>query len=301
MSPRSLGENLAALASAQLLTWVITGATLAILPRYLGPADFGRLTLGITLAAFASTFAGLGLPTLVTKLVARDGREAGDAVLSALLITLVTSVLAAVGLMLALPVLGYGPRTQAVVGLSLLAVPVVLVGMIGASILQGFQVMRVQALLDVGGKLGTLIALAAVIVTGTGVIAYATANAVLTVAGALPMIAVALRAVGIRGRRANRVREVVVAGLPLYTTDVFLVLYMTTDLVLLSLLATEREVGLYAAPMRIFGTLLFLPNVVAVVLFPRLAHAHRSDPDHFLTVSYWSLVCVWLAAIPISL
>jgi len=141
----------------------------------------------------------------------------------------------------------------------------------------------------------------AVIVTRQDAVAYSVAISVVGVLFALPAMAVASRALKLHRARPTHVREVVVGGLPLYTTDIFLAVYVTVDLVLLSLLADERDVGLYAAPLRIFSTLLFLPNVLGIVLFPRLSHSFTSNPRYFVTLAYWSLASVFIAAVPISI
>lgn len=301
VAPRSLGENLAALASAQLLTWVLTGVTLTLLPRYFGPTDFGRIALGITIAGFATTFSGLGMPTLVTKLVARDGLRAADQVLTALLVTVGIGVVASFGLFAVLPVLGYHGETRLLIAISLAAVPATLCLTVGVAVLQGFEVMRLQAVIDVAGKIAALGIVIAVIVGRQNAVVYAIATSVIGTLVAVPAMVVAFRALKLHTARPRHVRQVVLGGLPLYTTDIFLAVYVTVDLVLLSLLAEERDVGLYAAPLRIFSTLLFLPNVLGIVLLPRLSHTFATNGRYFATLAYWSLASVFIAAVPISI
>jgi O-antigen/teichoic acid export membrane protein len=70
---------------------------------------------------------------------------------------------------------------------------------------------------------------------------------------------------------------------------------------LLSLLASETDVGFYSAPARIFGTLLFIPTTIAIVTFPRFAAAHREDPDNLPQMADQVLRITVVAGIAVTL
>jgi O-antigen/teichoic acid export membrane protein len=78
-------------------------------------------------------------------------------------------------------------------------------------------------------------------------------------------------------RAAWLVRE----SVPIGAVNVVLIVYLAIDVILLSRLAGESAAGVYAAPMRVFGTLLFAPTLIATVLFPRLAATAVRDREAF--------------------
>ena len=57
-----------------------------------------------------------------------------------------------------------------------------------------------------------------------------------------------------------------------------IVVYLQVDTLVISLIASEREVGWYAAADSIFGSLLFVPGVLLATTFPRMARIHHLNP-----------------------
>jgi O-antigen/teichoic acid export membrane protein len=89
---------------------------------------------------------------------------------------------------------------------------------------------------------------------------------------------VPFQALSFSWRRASwLVRE----SVPIGAVNIVLIMYLAVDVILLSRLAGESAAGIYAAPMRIFGTLLFAPTINATVLFPRLSATAVSDRASF--------------------
>ena len=77
-------------------------------------------------------------------------------------------------------------------------------------------------------------------------------------------------------------------------------LYVQLDVVIISLVVSEIVVGWYATADVLFGTLLFVPNVVGAALFPRLARMHVQDPDANVRVMRRSFHLVLLIAVPMG-
>lgn len=83
-----------------------------------------------------------------------------------------------------------------------------------------------------------------------------------------------LRALGIHGGRPERrARQLARAALPFAGYSILTTLYLRIDVVLLSLLATNRALGLYQPPVRFVTALIILPDALASVLLGRAARS----------------------------
>lgn len=79
-----------------------------------------------------------------------------------------------------------------------------------------------------------------------------------------------LRTLGVRGGRAGRRGSALaLASAPFAAFTILTAIYLRIDVVLLSILRTPREVGLYQPPVRLVTALLILPDVLAAVLLGR--------------------------------
>jgi O-antigen/teichoic acid export membrane protein len=83
-----------------------------------------------------------------------------------------------------------------------------------------------------------------------------------------------LRRLGVAGGRAARsARAVAGEALPFAAFTILTTLYLRIDVVLLSLLASARELGLYQPPVRFVTALLILPDALASILLGRAARS----------------------------
>ena len=73
---RSIGQNVGALVTSQLFTWVLSTIWVWIVPRYLGAEAFGELSVAGSIWAMAIVFAMFGSSMMTTVEIAKDQRGA---------------------------------------------------------------------------------------------------------------------------------------------------------------------------------------------------------------------------------
>ena len=78
---KSVAQNMYVMFGAQVVTWGSSFLLLYFLPRYLGPEDFGRLYLALSIKMILGLFIDFGGNYLIPKEVARS-RIKGEAILS---------------------------------------------------------------------------------------------------------------------------------------------------------------------------------------------------------------------------
>lgn len=187
VAPHSLRNNAAWMFGGQAVTWTLTAVTLALLPRYLGPADMGRIGIGMAFAQLTMTIAGLGIATLVTREVARRREAALEIVATAFWLSVVLGTLGScitLGISMAL---GYETLTWVAIAVFAATVPFDLLMLFGFGVLQGFEVMRYHAIWDVANKLFLLTCLAVVVAFDLGLPVFLAAS---FLSSALPAVAI---------------------------------------------------------------------------------------------------------------
>lgn len=287
----------------QGITWTLTALTLALLPRYLGPGQMGALGISLSFSSLGTVFAGLGIATLVTRDVARDPEHARELLPTAVWVNVAFgAVAAAVAIGLGFT-MGYGSATRWAIVANCVIIPSNLLTLLGFSALQGAEVMRYQAVWDSANKLLFLLATALIIVLDLGFGAYLVLAAVAGVLVAVPAVVMMYRVLPFRPWHFSfpDAKYLVVASLPFSATNIFLVVYLAVDALLLSVLSGEEAVGIYTAPSRIFGTLLFAPTIVTTVVFPRMAASARHDPSQLPRLARTTLELVIGVTLPVTL
>jgi len=275
-------------------TWTLTALTLALLPRYLGPEHMGQLGVALSFEVVASSLAGLGLGTLITREVARDRDSAARLLGTAIWLNVGFGLLAAAIIIGLGFQLGYGGWTKAAIATIAITSPLNLLILLGFGALQGAEVMRFQAVIDVSNKIFLLIFLGLIVFLDLGFGAYLALSFASAAFTAVPSLVLAHRNIpfDLLSFSFKHARRLVMEGIPFASVGIVVVVYVAVDTILLSLLAGETAVGIYAAPARIWGTLLFAPTIITTVVFPRMAATAMHDPAELRRIARISLQVV---------
>jgi O-antigen/teichoic acid export membrane protein len=260
---------------------LISVGSAVVLLRYLSVADFGRYTQVIALVTIVAGLTDAGMTSIgVREYSVLDGAVADALVRNLLGIRL---VLTSVGIVIALGfALVAGYSTAMLTGIALAGVALVCQvaqGTIGVPLQAGLRLGWVTAL-DLLRQGGTALAL----VTG----AMAGAGLAILLAAPLP-VAIALillTAWLVRGHvslapafdRATW-RWLLTLTLPFAAATAVGVIYAYVTIVLMSLVATEQETGIFGAAFRVFAVIATIPGLLVTTAFPVLARAARDDGD----------------------
>ncbi|HKP22117.1 MAG TPA: oligosaccharide flippase family protein [Thermoleophilaceae bacterium] len=258
---------------------VLTVVSAAILFRHLGVVDSGRYVTVLALSSLVAGMTEFGLTTVgIRELAVRD--QAGQRILLANLLGLrlaVTLVGAAAAVVFAL-IAGYDG--EMVVGVALAGIA-----------LAGIAIQTTLGIsLMVRLRLGWMTALElirqAVLVAGIVVLVLLGAGIVPFVAAQIPAVLVALALTIVLVRGSVPLRPAFDAAewgallrtiLPFAAATILAAVYFRASLLVLELVSTPREVGLFSAPFRITEVLLAVPNLLVGAAFPIFSRAARDD------------------------
>lgn len=259
--------------------------TTLLVARILGPEGRGVYYLAVLVPTTLITLGQFGLPS---ALVFFAGRGAPVTELRRASVRMVAP-LSIVGVGLAL--FFEGPIRSAFLPgvtdfqyrLTLVAVPFLFIAMFASAILLGKQRIGTVNLLSLGGTVGSLIMLAALVWGARlGVDGAVIAYVVVGTAGSLAAAAVVLTMVDHGTGYATSVSGLIGYGVRIVPGTIATFLGYRADAFLIgALLASPVAVGLYSLAVGFSELLFYVPDSIAMAFFPRIAASGRSQADAF--------------------
>ena len=293
-------QSILTLGAGQALSWIGAIVLLALLPRYLGDVNLGKLTFASALTALFGIVADLGVTTYLAKEVARDVTLLRPLTTSVLLTRLPLSAFASALAVAFVWIAGYDDLTKHIVYVLCAGIVVGSLANTFGAALQGLQRMRALTASMVTGRLLQCALVAALLLNGAGPLDVAVATVFATTIG-MAVGALALRRELTSGPAVLRSPLLVVlgGGLPFFIWQAALVVYGQVDFILLSMLAGDAEVGWYAAAYRIVMLPAFTPIIVTTAALPALSAIAR-DHAQFSGLARRSLHIITLTTVPMA-
>jgi O-antigen/teichoic acid export membrane protein len=272
-----------AYASVSAASAVLLLVVLMIAGRTLGDLEFGKFSFALALGSIFETLMDFGLHQATIRAVARDRAQATTLLHLSLGIKLVWATVALLMLVVTATVLR--PEWDVRLACYLLGGSFVLRSYMLTirGVLQGLERFGWDSLVVVADRVLLLVFSAAALFGGMGlkglVVAFVAARIVaLLVAGAITQTR--LGGIGVRFER-HTWWELQTTALPLGVFLVVLNLYSYVDSVMLGVMRTDVETGLYTAAYRVYEGMSYAPSVIAAVLTPRLSGLFVTDrPQH---------------------
>lgn len=273
---RSIVKNFLSLAGGYLLVRLVSFVATLIITRTLGPASFGALSFGLTLAVILSVLANLGLDDYVVREIARDPRRAASLLGSAATLKLLALPVGALGvLVLALS----DPRH------ALLYLCLAVYGLLNSylllicAVLRGHGRMELQTLLL--GIQVLLIAVSSVATARlTGNVVFIAAGYVLATLGALAAGSALLRRRGLRPRLRWDPAAWLALGrrvAPFGVTLIGFLLFDRLAIVSIALCSGQVAVGWFNAVYSLILILSSIPTIVLSTIFPLMSRLAQHD------------------------
>lgn len=263
-----------------LTTAVALGASLFVV-RYLGPKVFGELSYAQSLVGLFSALGTLGLDAIVVRRIAQKDDSAGELLSVSYVLRFFGGFLGAGAALLTAFLLGGRPET------------LLLVAVCGGSLLS--NVWSVPDLWFrshiISGIPVLLRSISSILVAIISVALVLRMASVFQLAAVAPLVALPLGFIFFFALRAGMNKSIqwrfsgsvaldlLKESWPLLLSGLSVAVYMRIDQVMLRELTNEREVGLYAAAVRISGVIYFVPVLLGDLALPLLARLRNSAEE----------------------
>mgnify|MGYP001324824855 CR=1 FL=1 len=291
-------RNISYLTGAQLLSSIFGFLTLAILSRVLGPALLGILGFGTAVIGFLGIFTTLGSDQLGAREIARTPNNAG------------TITFGLISLRLALATGAYGTLIlfNHITGRGELESEVLLIQGLGVFItaftldylFQGMRRLEWVALRQVTTA-GLILGATILLIRDTGDLIAAAW--VYISAGGFVVLFILMKGIFVVSIQRiqftmSNWRILFTSMLPIAISGTMQAIILNTDLVMLGLLRTHEEVGLYTAVVRIAMLVLVPAGLIITVLFPELAR-HAENQEHRLKSTRYYITTLLFIGLPL--
>lgn len=252
--------------------------------RYLGPEQFGLLNYAGSFVTLFSAIALLGLEAIVVRELVRFPTGKNELLGTVFFLRLLAGSLSFAAALLTIWIIRpHQPLTYLLVALS----GSVLIFQAADVIDLWFQ-SEVRSRDVVIAKCAAFICsslIKIVLILSAAPLAYfAAANAIEVALGAIGLL-IAYRAngqfVSAWRVRTAKTRQLLTESLPLVMSGIVFMIYLRIDQVMLGQMASDREVGMYAAAVRIAEIWYFIPTVVVSSVFPNIVKARECDEKEF--------------------
>lgn len=296
---RSLGANIATLATSQLITWALTLLWTFTVPRLLGPQAIGLLVIATSLSSLVTVVLSVTTRDFLVREIVSDRAGASRLVSTALLTRAAAIPVAFLAATVYGHVAGLGTEATAVMYLTAAATGCLILMDVALAAFQACERMQYIAYTDVGSKSLNTLGSTLLVVTGFGIVAVSSFG-VLVAALALGFaLWWAQRLVGL-GARPAPVAEVLRKASPYWLTSVLFMTYVWSDGFLLGILVPTEVVGWYGAATRLFTTMGFVAVIVTTASLPGMIAAHAESPNRMFAVARQPLEWVVIAGLPLG-
>ena len=252
---------------------------LLVAGRFLGVDDYGRFMYALAVTTIIETVMDIGLAHVTVRAVARDPASAPALFRNVLGLKVAWVCVGLVLVLVSAPLLRSDPvviRLCYLMGLSSAARSYFLTA---RGLLQGTNRFDLEAAIVVADRVLLLVLGTATLVMGYDVVALGLS---FVIARLLMFVAVTLllrRLLGSATPTFDREvwRDLQAAALPLGFFMISLNLYSYVDTVILGVMRSNAETGLYGAAYRIYEGLTYPPSIVASLVTPRLSYLFVHD------------------------
>lgn len=299
---RRVVSNAVSVLTSDVVNRGTTFVLYALVARYLNPLAFGQLSLALTFYYTFQVLAVAGLRTFLTREVAKDREKTGAYVVNGSMVVGLSSLLSLIIMVLLVRVMDYSADTASIIMLAALGIFPFSLAAICEAVFRGWEKMRYIAYANVPVSIGK-VGLAFVILSwGYGLyelvmlllVAHVTVVAVewWLMLKHIPMLG---------GRFDSRFCLVIVGSTATFLgLDGITAIWSSLNIILLSKLASETEVGLYNAAMQMLVPANLIFQSVVVSVFPVMCRRFESGMASVGRVSDYLIEFLVTIAVPMA-
>jgi len=298
---RKILGNAAAHFGGKMGGTVIGLVTVALMTRHLGTSGYGEFTTVLSFLQMFAILAGFGLPITLAKLISRADADEQKILANAFAMRLVSGVV----IFALAPLIGWLFPYSADIKFGIAVGTLSFLGLtlheMLVAVFQKHLATWKVAISEVAGRAVLLIGTAWAVLEGCGVVAIIAALAAGNLMQFLLSYLMARRITPIRLEFDWEMwREIFRESWPIGVAVMFNLIYLKGDVILLSTMRTQHEVGLYGAAYKVLDVVTVLPYIYMGLVLPLMSAAwSRNDRADFNRKFSLSFDALSLVALPL--
>lgn len=276
---KRVGKNLSAKALASIISRAFSFIFTIYIARVLGDIDFGKYSFAFAFVGLFAILADLGLNTLIVREIAKEKDMADDYIGACILIKLPLSIFVFGIICLIINLMHYPKDTTCVVYIASIFVIANSFIEFFIAVFAGFERMKYEAILTSVNKSLLLIIGLFLLHAGFGLYGAATAMAISSLIGSLLGLYLMIKKFIIPRFKVEIkfLASLIKKATPLILTTVFFAIYFRIDIVMLSIMRSDAEVGWYSAAYRLIEALMFIPAIYTASIYPVFSDLYKKS------------------------
>lgn len=287
---KAILTNTLMLMGASVFNTVVSIVTTALIARAIGPELYGRYTFGLTYVLVFSVFSNFGIESLFIREASREKAKL-ELIDDILPLKLALSVMTVGLVVVSLYVLDYPQEIVEVVRILCVGLFFQVLYECLMSVSKALEEMHVVALFSVLFRVVSAAAIIVSIVSGIGFTGIVSAFAIGNAVAFLVAVWVHARRWGLRrvGVRVNAWLSLIRQGYPFFLSALVSMLYGKINVLMLSKMVSEADLGYFMAVSNLVDNLFFIPMAFNMTIFPAFSRMYGSSQDA-LRQSYEKIV-----------
>lgn len=278
---RTVFANMSWMLIAQIIASVLAFVWTILTAQYLGPSDYGIFGTAISFSNLFMVITDLGIATYIVRSISTDFENEDKYLNNAFSLSLLLSVLYLSVVLITLLLLGWDNKI--ILACFLYAIVNVisrLFGILQVSF-QAHEQMKFQAITSIIGSLSTFILLMSVIFTSLGlfwiIFAYIISNII-----SLIYVLFTVRKQYFKPKLSfdfTFYKELIKSSIPFAVSGVFVTIYYSLDVVMITQFVGTYETGLYNAAYKLLSLLTIFYSIYGAVIFPVMSKLFKDSKD----------------------
>ncbi len=299
---QKVAKNTGIVLAGDVVFRLVSLVVIIYLARYLGTAGFGKYNFVFAYLAFFGVIADLGLQSIIVRDLARNPEMAPNLIGNAYFIRLILTVLAVVLSIVVITLMSYPPDTTTYVCIAAFTLLFISFSDFYATIFQANLKMEYTTIVKLIFKF-----------LSAGLILW-----IIFIHGTLIQVMIALvfsemiktSLSYIFSRKFVRPRFKIDFGLwkylfrealPIALSSVIGIIYFRIDIVMLSMMIGDAEVGLYSAAYKLSEPLFLIPAALTISLFPVMSVLFKTSKEGLFKSYRLSFKYLFIIMLPIAI
>jgi len=278
---KSLIRNSGFLFLNGIATNILSFFALLYVARYLGPEKYGTYSFAFAFVYFLNFIPDLGVHQILVREAAKEPEKAGKLIGNGTIMKFFLSLVALLLAFILINVINFPASTKSALYIASLGLLVSGAGAYGI-IYEAKLRMEYSLLFNLANKVYFLIFVFLAIANNWELNVFIFASVSATLLHNLLMVLFSQKLVNVSfDVDLPLIKQLLKESIPIAVASVFTIIYFRTDILMLSFLRGDVEVGFYSAAYRLTDALVFLPSVITTSTFPVMSKYFKDSFDTF--------------------
>jgi len=264
-----------------IATNILSFFAMLYIARYLGPEDYGIFSFAFAFIYFFSFIPDMGVHQILVREAAKEPEKAGKLIGNGTIIKFFLSFVALLSALILIDVINFPPSTKNALYIASLGLLISGTGAYGI-IYEAKLRMEYSLLFNLASRVFLLAFVFLAIANHSTLNTFVLASVSATFLHNLLMILFSKKLVKVSFNiDLTLIKQLLKEAIPIAIASVFTVVYFKIDVLMLSFLRGDAEVGFYSAAYRLTDALVFLPSAFTTSTFPLMSKYFKDSFDSF--------------------